>query len=218
MNDLSSSAASQPEIEWFFDFVSPFSYLQWKQFQQWPVPPRIQAIPILFGAVLNHWGQKAPAEIEPKRVFTYRYAQFRAQQLGIAYRMPPAHPFNPIKALRLALALGTAPATVDAIFAFIWGEGHDPSDQKAFATLCGRLGVTDPSVIEAPAVKQTLRENTERAIAQQVFGVPTSVLRGALFWGEDAGAMLQACLRDPTWLDTAEIRRISALPVGVQRG
>ncbi|RQP33687.1 DsbA family protein, partial [Burkholderia ubonensis] len=91
---------------WYFDFVSPFAYLQLEQFERLPPTLTIEPRPIVLGALLAHWGQKAPAEIAAKRVFTYRHAQYRADKLGIPFRMPPAHPFNPIKPLRLAIAMG----------------------------------------------------------------------------------------------------------------
>jgi 2-hydroxychromene-2-carboxylate isomerase len=217
MNTVSKTSENA-EFEWFYDFVSPFSYLQLKQFERWPTPPRFTPTPVVVGAIFQQWGTQGPAELTTKRTFTYRHAHFRAQQLGLAYRMPPAHPFNPIKALRLAIAAGGTLDVAGRIFDFVWGEGRDPSDPAEFEVLCARVGVTDPAAVEAPAVKLALRANTERAIALGVFGVPTSVLGGELFWGDDAGAMLQHCLRDPAWLADAEVRRISQLPVGVRRG
>src|SRR5581483_199016 len=94
-------------VDWFFDVISPFAYLQLEQLDRLQAAHDIviRPRPIVLGALLNHWGQKGPAEMAPKRVFTYRHALFRAQQLGMPFRMPPAHPFNPIKALRLTLAM-----------------------------------------------------------------------------------------------------------------
>jgi len=138
-------------------------------------------------------------------------------RLRLAFCMPPTHPFNPIKALRLARALESRLDVIHAIYDFIWAEGRDPSDPAEFAVLCERVGLRDLSLIEAPAIKQNLRDNTERALSLQVFGVPTGVYRGALFWGEDAGPMLAWCMHNPDWLDSAELQRISTLPVGVRR-
>ncbi|MCA3807563.1 MAG: 2-hydroxychromene-2-carboxylate isomerase, partial [Burkholderia sp.] len=73
---------------WYFDFVSPFAYLQQEQFDRLPPAAAFEPRPIVLGALLAHWGQKAPAEIAAKRVFTYRHAQYRADKLGIAFRMP----------------------------------------------------------------------------------------------------------------------------------
>lgn len=205
--------------EWFFDFVSPFAYLQLEQFHKLPASLRIEPKPIVLGAVLAHWGQKGPAEITAKRVFTYRHALYRAQTLGIAYRMPPAHPFNPIKALRLAIAMGGALDVVTRIFRYIWRDGHDVSTPEGFAALCQAMNFPEGvQAVEATEVKEALRRNTDRAISLEVFGVPTFVLDGELYWGEDATDLFTACVASRAWLDSPEVRRVSALPVGVQRG
>lgn len=210
---------SAPTAEWFFDFVSMFAYLQLEQFHRLPATLTVEPRPIVLGAVLNHWGQKAPADIASKRVFTYRYALFRAEALGIAYRMPPAHPFNPIKPLRLAIAMGGSLDVVRRIFRHIWREGRDVGSPEGFAALCEAMDFREgPTAVDAPEIKSELRRNTDRAIELGVFGTPTFVLDGEIFWGEDATDMFVRCLASDHWLASPEARRVSALPVGVQRG
>lgn len=213
-----SSSDHSRGAEWFFDFVSPFAYLQLEQFDTLPASLNIELRPMVLGAVLTHWGQKGPAEMSSKRVFTYRHALYRAQKLGIAYRMPPAHPFNSIKALRLSIAMGGSLDVVRRIFRHIWREGRDVGTPEGFAALCEAMGYPEGvDAVESPAVKDTLRHNTDRALALQVFGAPTFVLEGELFWGEDATDLFAACVASRDWLDSPEVRRVSALPVGIQR-
>jgi 2-hydroxychromene-2-carboxylate isomerase len=202
--------------EWFFDFVSPFAYLQLEQFHRLPATLTVEPRPIVLGAVLNHWGQKGPAEIARKRVFTYRYALFRAEKLGIQYRMPPLHPFYPIKPLRLALAMGGSLDVVRRIFHYIWREGRDVGSPEGFAALCEAMGFREgPAAVDAPEIKNALRANTDRAIALGVFGTPTFLLDGEIFWGEDATDMFVRCLEADDWLASPEVQRVSALPMGV---
>ena len=213
------STAAGRSAEWFFDFVSPFAYLQLEQFHKLPASLIIEPRPMVLGAALAHWGQKGSAEIAAKRVFTYRHALYRAQTLGIAYRMPPAHPFNPIKALRLSIAMGGALDVVTRIFRYIWRDGHDVSTPEGFAALCQAMNFPEGvDAVETPAVKEALRRHTDRAISLDVFGAPTFVLDGELFWGEDATDLFAACVASRAWLDSPEVRRVSALPIGVQRG
>ncbi|MGU7783592.1 DsbA family protein [Burkholderia sp. PU8-34] len=203
---------------WYFDFVSMFSYLQLEQFGRLPPTLVVEPRPIVLGAVLKHCGQKGPAEIAAKRLFTYRYAQHRAEQLGIPYRMPPMHPFNPIKALRLAIAMGGSLDAIRRIFRYIWRDGHDVASPEGFAALCDALGFPEGvAAIDTPAVKDALRAHTDHAIAHGVFGVPTFELDGNLFWGEDATAMFIDCATSGAWLDSPEVRRISTLPDGLSR-
>lgn len=205
-------------IAWYFDFVSPFAYLQLEQFERLSAQLDITFKPVVLGALLTHWETKGPAEIPEKRRFVYRYAQHRAEQLGIPLRMPPAHPFNPIKALRLAVALGSRQETIQAIFRHIWRDGYGVTSDSEWKTLCDRLDIdAAEEAIARPEVKAELRRNTDEAIAAGVFGVPTFVLGEDLFWGEDGSAMLLRCLASPDWLQSEELRRISALPVGIRR-
>ena len=205
-------------LDWYFDFISPFAYLQFSQFDRLPAALSITFRPVLFGALLAHWGSKGPAEIAPKRRFTYRHAQFRAEQLGIAFRMPAAHPFNPLTLLRLAIAAGCTQSAIGEIFRFVWRDGGDPASDRETQALAARLGVADlAQAIARPEVKAQLRQNTEQAMALGVFGVPTFALGSDLFWGEDATPMLLHCIASPEWLQSDEMRRISDLPVGVRR-
>ncbi len=207
-------------VDWFFDVISPFAYLQLEQLDRLQAAHDIviRPRPIVLGALLNHWGQKGPAEIGAKRVFTYRHALFRAQQLGMPFRMPPAHPFNPIKALRLTLAMDGSLDAVRAVFRHIWRDGNDVASPEGFAALCEAVGFpAGATAVDQPAVKDALRAHTDAAIALGVFGVPTLVHNGELFWGEDATDMFVQCLTTD-WLATPEVLRVSTLPVGIQRG
>src|SRR5438309_545359 len=106
--------------QWYFDFISPFSYLQLHKVRDWSARFAITPVPIAFGAVLKHHGQLGPAEIPGKREFTYRFVQWQADHAGVPLRFPPRHPFNPLTALRLCIAAGTTWDSIQAIFGHIW--------------------------------------------------------------------------------------------------
>src|SRR5262249_56789643 len=109
---------------------------------------------------------------------------------GIPMRFPPRHPFNPLKALRLAVALDEDMDAIRTIFAAIWREGIDVSSDDGFRELAAKLRLNDAEArIGRQEVKDKLRTNTERAIAAGVFGVPTIMVDGMAFWGDDATAM-----------------------------
>ncbi len=113
------------QADWYFDFVSPYAYLQLMDFKRLPDSLEIRYRPVLFAGLLKHWGQKGPAEIPAKRRHTYRQCQWLADRAGVPFKFPPVHPFNPLRALRLCIALGTEPAVIGAIFEFIFAEGRD---------------------------------------------------------------------------------------------
>ncbi|HSS63291.1 MAG TPA: 2-hydroxychromene-2-carboxylate isomerase [Gammaproteobacteria bacterium] len=204
------------QLTWYFDFVSPFSYLQTHRFRDLPHGQRIIFMPVLFAGLLNHWRNKGPAEVPPKRVFTYRYVHWFAHRHGIPFRMPPAHPFNPLKALRLCIAAGATAESVQQIFHFIWAEGRAIEDDSAWSALAKRVGV-DNARFQTAEVKDALRRNTEQAAGRGVFGVPTFEIDGNLFWGMDATDMLIDYLSRHAVFNSAEMQRVSALPEGARR-
>jgi len=203
-------------LVWYFDFVSPFSYLQFAAYPELYQRSDTELKPTLLAGLLNHFGQKGPAEIEPKRLHTFRYTQWEATKRGVTLRYPPAHPFNPLNALRLAIAFGGTYDTVRAIFDFIWVEGRSPTDE--WQALCDVVGVPGADVLAgSEGVKTQLRENGEEAIRFGVFGVPTFVVDGHLFWGLDATGLLFDYLNDPQLFATDEMKRLESLPVAAAR-
>ena len=204
--------------DWYFDFISPFAYLQWMVLRRDHADLTINPKPLLFAGLLKHWGQLGPAELPGKRVHTYRLVLWQARQRGIALRFPPAHPFNPLPALRLALAAEDRMLAIDLIFRHIWEQGLAADSIEALQPLAAPLGIADiATAIASDAVKRELAGNGEQAIALQIFGVPTLVIDQHLFWGNDATGMALRYLQDPGLFDENEMARISHLPMAIQR-
>lgn len=205
-------------IDWYFDFISPYAYMQWASFDRLPGDVSVSFRPVLLAGLLKHWGTRGPAEVPPKRQFIYRQAVWLAQRRGIDFRMPPGHPFNPLPALRLAIALESRPEVIGAIFRYIWRDGHSLDDREGWGSLGSRLGVEFmESLLSRPEVKDQLRRNTEEAIALGVFGVPTFMAAGEAFWGFDATDMLLEFLADPGLFEDDEMLRVSDLPIAAAR-
>ncbi|PZQ12266.1 MAG: 2-hydroxychromene-2-carboxylate isomerase [Rhodanobacter denitrificans] len=203
---------------WYFDFVSPFAYLQLPSILALRERLAVTPVPILFGAVLRHHGQLGPAEIPGKRDFTYRMVQWQAERAGRTLRFPPTHPFNPVAALRLCISAGADWTSIVTIFDHLWCDGRAGDDAAALAEPAARLGIADvAAAIGTDAVKAALRANTEAAIGAGVFGVPTLAVGEQRFWGNDATPMLLDWLDDPQRFEHGEYARLSALPVGIER-
>ena len=199
-------------VDWYFDFVSPFSYLALHRLKEFS--PNVVYRPVLFAGLLNHFGQKGPAEIPAKRRWTYRWCAWQARELGIPFRFPAEHPFNPLQHLRLALACDCRPDAVKRIFDSVWMSGANATDPARFKALCDELGVQIESLAQ---VKDQLRRNTEEAAERGVFGVPSFVVDGEVFWGADAVGFVKAFLEDRSVLENEEMRRVDALPLGATR-
>ena len=203
---------------WYFDFVSPFSYLQLSKVLDWRSRLDITPVPIAFGAVLKACGQLGPAEIPGKREFTYRFVHWQAEHEGITLRFPPQHPFNPLAALRLCIAAGTTWASIETLFNHLWRDGKAGTTAAELTDVGRTFGIDDVErAIAEAGVKNTLRANTDGAIAAGVFGVPTLDVGGEKFWGNDATPMIEDWLAHPHLFDKEEYRRIAELPYGVER-
>ncbi len=207
-----------PVLDWYFDVISPFAWLQLHTHDQLPEGCEIRYKPVLFAGLLNHWGQKGPAEIPSKRVFTYQHTLWIARRHGIPFNGPRKHPFNPLPFLRLILACDCRVDAVKRVFAHLWAEGNDPVDREAFLRLGRGLGFEDPAAaVATDAVKAQLRTHGEEAIARGVFGVPTFFVDDHLFWGFDATEMVRDYLRDPEGFFDDAMLRMAAVPVAASR-
>ena len=211
--------ADRITVSWVFDVISPFAYLGFRDLERLPAHVDLRFVPVLLAGVLSQFGQKGPAEIPSKRRFTYRFVLWRARQMGLAVRFPPAHPFNPLAALRLILAAGASRRAAGVVLDAVFRDGRDASDPQVIADLARELGVADAErAVTDPRVKQQLRDNTDWAISLGVFGVPTLVIGAELFWGHDAFGMALDYLDDPAAFQGPEMRAVETLPVGAERG
>lgn len=202
--------------DWYFDVISPFAYFAWQRLPEVASRVRVHPRPVLFAAMLDHWGQKGPAEIAPKRAWTYRYCAWYARRHDITFRPPAAHPFNPLPWLRLIAASGNATQAIDMAFRAVWTSGNDAADPVLATEAARQLGI-DPARLADDDIKQAVRRNTEDAVAAGVFGVPTMVLDGSLFWGVDGFDLLLDYLDHPGLFDEAAMRRAAAVPLGQTR-
>ena len=220
---MSAAALPAAEIDWYFDFVSPYSYLAFESLPQALASiepaPLLRYRPLLFAGLLNHWGHTGPAEIPPKRRFTYEHCAWLADRHRIEMRAPRRHPFNPLPLRRAAIAAGGGRDVIGRLFHFVWRDGSLP-DEPAFAAVLAELGLA-PASLDAAEVKAALRANGESAIAAGVFGVPTAVARTAqgvrAIWGFEALPMLADWLRAAPVFASDEMRRAADLPPGEQR-
>jgi 2-hydroxychromene-2-carboxylate isomerase len=209
-------------ITFWFDVVSPYAWLAFDR-----LPQALEGCshvvdyrPVLFAGLLKHWGQKGPAEVAPKRAWTYRQVAWLAHQQGCMLELPRPHPFNPLALQRLAVAASPDGRpnrrVVELLFRHVWCRGGvDPNDPAALAALAAEVApVRDPA---GEDVKAELRTATDEAAAAGIFGVPTMVAGGRAFWGQDGLAMLRAALLKDPWFDSPAWDGAGAQPAGVQR-
>ncbi len=212
-------------LDLHFDFISPYAYLAWTQIHALAgrhgrtVRPR----PTLFAALLNHSGALGPAEIPLKRTYMFKDIIRTARVLGVPLEPPPAHPFNPLLALRVAgldMPDDLRRRVIDALYRATWGGGDGVEDPERVARAVIDAGGDAPALLAAaaePAAKQRLRETTDAAIAAGVFGVPTAIADGELFWGVDALSHLERFLGGAFTISERELARFLAIPPSASR-
>lgn len=208
-------------LSFYFDFISPYAYLAFEK-----LPEALQGIshsmsykPVLFAGLLQKHGQLGPAEIPAKRAWTYRQVQWLAHTQGVDLQLPASHPFNPLGLLRLALACDAQGLpgryACETIFRHVWRGGAEAADPLRLEQLTRELApVRDP---HGEAVKAQLKAHTDEALALGLFGVPSIVVDGRVFWGLDALPMLRAFLLGDPWFDGPAWRAAAQLPTGAAR-
>lgn len=195
-------------IRFYFDYLSPNAYLAWTQL---PALAKrngcvIDPVPVLFAGLLEANRQLGPAEVPAKMRWMWKNIARKAAVIGVPLNVPAFHPFNPLLALRvssLTLDAKQRLALIDALFAAVWVRGlhiAEPSVVEKVATETGLDGGALLTRAQQPACKADLRKQTDEAIADGVFGVPTMAVGNELFWGYDDMAFLQRFLdgTDPT--------------------
>jgi 2-hydroxychromene-2-carboxylate isomerase len=162
-----------------------------------------------------------PAEVPPKRAWIYRHVQWLAQRQGAELAFPAVHPFNPLGLLRLAVATQAQGLpnryVCETVFKHVWTGGADAADAARLQALTSALApAREPG---DDSVKAQLKAHSDEAIAQGVFGVPSFVVDGRVFWGLDALPMLRACLEGDTFFTDSEADRrwntADATPSGI---
>ena len=208
-------------IHFYVDFISPYA---WLGFDALPralegISHRMVHKPVLFAGLLKHHGQLGPAEIPTKRDWTYRQVLWLARQQGTPLQLPALHPFNPLGLLRLATACDAdgepSRYVCEKIFRHVWCTGQDAADAERLAALTAELApALDPGSAQ---VKQALLKHSQEAMDLGVFGVPSWVVDGRVFWGQDALPMLRAYLLGDAWFDGPDWQAPAQCGVGVRR-
>lgn len=209
-------------LSFWFDPISPYAHLAFEHLPQALEGHSVvvDCKPVLFGALLKHHSHKGPAEIEPKRAWTFRQVAWQARELGITLDLPAQHPFNPLVLLRLLLAAAGPTGLpnryqTELVFRHVWHGGADPLDSTRLMALQQALGVADGQA-HSDGVKARLKALTDEALAKGIFGVPTWECEGRLFWGLDALPMLRAALKGDRWFEEEWDHAARTVP-GVQR-
>jgi 2-hydroxychromene-2-carboxylate isomerase len=192
------------EVEFLFDYGSPFSYLASLQIEGLARRHRatVTYTPILLGAVLKATGNASPMTVPAKGRYMATELRRWAARYNVAFK-PNPHPFlsNTLRLMRSAVAAQMTGAFLlyhRAIYRAVWAEAQDLGDDTVLHKILEKAGVPAAQLIaktETQEVKDQLRRNTENAVERRVFGAPTFFVGDEMFWGNDRMDFVEEALR-----------------------
>lgn len=193
------------KIEFYFDFLSPYSYLAWTWVRS--TPYEFEFYPVSMATIIASYDTKGPAQIEPKRNYLFKDLLRATKMNNIPFTTPKHLPFNSLYALRLAL-IGTAgdkqKEIIDAIYRAGWEKGLDIGSDDVLKEILKENNLYSDDLIEKMESKNArieLKANVERALQRELFGVPSFVVDGEMFWGYDSTKYLEMYLNGTDPLD-----------------
>ena len=212
-------------IHFYYDFISPFAFFAWLKL---PLLAnkynyKIECHPVVFGKLLDKWGQLGPAEIPSKRNWLYQYCIRYATINGFKYNPPKNHPFNPLPALRMSLKEVSGihqTKVIDTIFLKGWSHGNDLGDISTLVSILEKNsldGLSFSRQISKPEIKKLLIEETNMAIEKGVFGVPSFIINDNLFWGNDQIEHIELLLAGKDPLDKEKLNVYLNRPRAIDR-
>ena len=190
-------------IEFFFDPASTYSYLAATQIEAFAKEhgTTVQWKPFLLGKAFEATGNKMPASVPAKAKYLFKDCTLWAKHYKVPFAMPKVFPLHSVLALRVCIAArritGSEDTTLKLLHAY-WAEGKDLSQPEVMAATLTALGLDAAQLMDAatsPEVKDTLKANTDEAIAKGVFGAPTFFINGQMFWGNDRLPLMAAYLK-----------------------
>jgi 2-hydroxychromene-2-carboxylate isomerase len=182
------------EMNFYFDFLSPFSYFAWLKLEDFKKETNIKVNykPVALGPLLNHWQIKGPGEVTPKREFLLKQMLRYAETNGIPFTTPKTHPFNSLYALRLVLK-GVAGDHQERVIETFWKAGWqtriDMGEPDELLKVLREADLPADELYEksfSREAKVELKNNIQEAISHGAFGVPSFVVQNELFWGADS--------------------------------
>lgn len=201
------------KLNFYFDFISPFSYFAWPQLSRLE-GVEINYYPVPLGSLLNHWGIKGPGEVTPKREFLLKTCLRMAERLNINFTTPQTHPFNSLYALRLSLksvAGESQQEVIDCLWRAGWSERIDMGNPDSLLNSLRLANLPADELYEKSFSKEArleLKSNLARALEFGVFGVPSFVVDNELFWGNDSLQDLQAFINGKDTLNRAKLQEL----------
>ena len=180
-------------FDFFFDFISPYSYLAHKQIRniEYQYKIEINYMPILLGGLLNLAEIKAPASIPSKAKFMIKDCKLFAEKLNIKFKFNSYFPIQSLNLMRGVLIARKENKTslyIDKFFDACWKDGLNLNDQEIVDKILEDLNFNLEAFklkISEQKIKDELKKRTKDAYLKGVFGAPSFIINNKMFWGQD---------------------------------
>ncbi len=180
-------------LDFYFDFISPYSFLAHKQIYKIEKKDsiKIRYKPILLGGLHNLHGIKAPAFIPAKAKHMIRDCKLIAEKNKIKFKF---NSYFPIRSLNLMRGVLVAEEDnfksyyIESIFDAIWQDGLNMNDENVVQKILKNLNVNPKTFllrVTSSSIKDNLRKKTNEAYEKGIFGAPSFVSNNKIFWGQD---------------------------------
>ena len=180
-------------LEFYFDFISPYSFLAHKQIRKIENKEGVKIIykPILLGGLHNLHGIKAPAFIPAKAKHMVRDCKLIAEKNNIRFKFNSYFPIRSLNLMRGVLVAeedNVKKYYIDNIFNTIWQDGLNMNDAIVIQKILQNLNINPKTFslrTTSSLIKDLLRKKTNEAYEKGVFGAPTFIVNSKIFWGQD---------------------------------
>ena len=180
-------------LEFYFDFISPYSFLAHKLIRKIENKEGIKIIykPVLLGGLHNLHGIKAPAFIPAKAKHMVRDCKLIAEKNNIRFKFNSYFPIRSLNLMRGVLVAeedNVKKYYIDNIFNTIWQDGLNMNDAIVIQKILQNLNINPKTFslrITSSLIKDLLRKKTNDAYEKGIFGAPTFVVNNKIFWGQD---------------------------------
>ena len=177
-------------IEFYFDFISPYTYLGHRRIENEGSGINFNYKPILLGGLHKLWNITPQAYIEPKKEFMIMDCEMVSKKFKIDFIFNSKFPLNSIKLMRGCLILENDQLKkyIELVFDAYWKNNEDVTDNKVLSKILNQIDIKLEEFIEKIEkndIKEKLKELTSDAFKKKIFGAPTFVINNKNFWGQD---------------------------------
>tara|TARA_B100000787_G_C16037468_1_gene225498 strand:+ start:53 stop:631 length:579 start_codon:yes stop_codon:yes gene_type:complete len=177
-------------IDFYFDFISPYSYLAHKKIQSLTKNIKINYKPVLLGGLHNLEGITAPAFIKPKLKHMINDCVLIAKKNKFDFTWNSKFPLNTISLMRGYLYINSDIRNLyaDIMFDAYWKNNMDISNKKTLFDLLEKCKIKKDTFfpgIQDQKIKDKLKNATQEAHDKEIFGAPTFLVNDKIFWGQD---------------------------------